>query len=273
MTQIVGWNLTVGSVLSFMPQIYILIKNKKLDGLSALTWTLNLLSSMNTAINALILYWSKIQCCQHLPLSKCIQNIVPLAQLISPAICILIICSLVAYYSDRLTEQDLVVQSHLKTNLKRSVLDFIEFVFRSYSFVWPAFIAALILLAVIVGVGAALMVFKGINNHATIFYADAIGISAVFFLVIMYIPQLYTTFKAKHQGSLSLVTLFIQAPGSLAIVYFDAVQNHLSWTSWVPFLVSAIQQFILITMCIYYYIRNRKSKSTGEETESLLISS
>ena len=40
--------------------------NKNLDGLSALTWALNYLSNMNTIINAVLLNWTEIQCCERL---------------------------------------------------------------------------------------------------------------------------------------------------------------------------------------------------------------
>eukprot|EP00026_Physarum_polycephalum_P011719 Phypoly_transcript_11960.p1 GENE.Phypoly_transcript_11960~~Phypoly_transcript_11960.p1 ORF type:complete len:321 (+),score=45.38 Phypoly_transcript_11960:112-1074(+) len=270
-TQIVGWLLTLGTVISFIPQMYALIVNKSLDGLSALTWALNYLSNMCTMVNAVMLNWTEIQCCQELPVLKCIENIVPLVQLGSPTVCTLIVFGLTTIYSDKLTDKELVVQAELKANMKRSFADFIEFIFGSYSFVRSLFVASILLTLACAGAGAALMVFAGIFHYATILYADIIGIFAVVFLMIMYIPQLYTTFKAKHTGSLSVVTLLIQAPGSLVVVYFDAIESHLSWTTWVPFLVSAIQQFILIFMCFYYYLRNRKSKPQSE-TEPLLSS-
>jgi uncharacterized protein with PQ loop repeat len=271
-TQIVGWLLTVGTILSFVPQMFSLIVNKNLDGLSALTWALNFLSNMNTTVNAFILNWNEIQCCQKLSAGKCIENLVPLAQLGSPTICTFVIFALTCLYSNRLNDKEVIVQAELKANMRRSAIDFIEFVFGSYSFVRPLFVASIILTFAMCGAGALMMIFLGVHHKGTILYADVIGICAVVFLMVMYIPQLYTTYKAKHQGSLSITTLVIQCPGSLAVVYFDAFQSHLSWTTWVPFLVSAIQQFVLIVMCIYYYIRNRK-KNLSSETAPLLPSS
>lgn len=270
--QVVGWLLTVGTIISFIPQIYALVVNKSLDGLSALTWALNYLSNLCTIVNALILNWAEIQCCQHLPFGKCLENIVPLVQLGSPTICTFIIFALTTAYSNRLTEKEMVVQASLKTNMKRSVVDFIEFVFGSYSFVRPLLVMSILVSILCAGVGALLMVFVGLKKHPTIMYADVVGIVAVVFLMVMYIPQLYTTYKVKHTGSLSVTTLLIQAPGSLAVVYFDAIQSHLSWTTWAPFLVSAIQQFVLIFMCLYYWLRNRKNKPSSE-TDPLLSSS
>lgn len=262
-TQVVGWVLTVGTLVSFLPQIITLVLSKNLDGLSALTWMLNYLSNMMTIVNAVMLNWSEIQCCEELPFGQCVENLVPLVQLAVPVFCTFLIFALTTLYSGRMTDKEKEREAELRTNRRRSVADFFDFLFGTNGFIVPLFFASLVLTAITAGVGAMLMIFLGINDNATILYADIAGVLAVIFLMVMYIPQLYTTYKVKHTGSLSLVTLLIQAPGSMAVVYFDAVQSGLSWTTWAPYFVSGVQQFVLIGMCIYYHFRNKKIAESG----------
>lgn len=268
--QVTGWLLTVGTFGSFVPQMWSLLVEKNLDGLAALSWALNYLSNMNTLINAFILQFVYIQCCHELSTLKCIGNLVPLLQLAMPAISTFIIFMLTSMYANRLTEPQKIREQELQANKRKSLASYFEFVFESNSFVRPLFIVSLFITFGCVVAGVLLMVFLGVTARATVLYADVVGIMAVLFLMVMYVPQLYTTFKVKHTGTLSVLTLMIQCPGSLAVVYFDFFQNHMSWTTWAPYLVSAVQQFVLIIMCFYY---KKNTKQYVAEKERLLASS
>jgi len=267
-TQILGWILTVGAAASFLPQIFTLLISKNLDGLSALTWMLNYLSNMMTMVNAIMLNWTEIQCCEELPFGKCLEAIVPLVQLAGPTICTFITFALTMVYADHMTEQQKLTEETLRLNSRKSAENFFDYIFGVNSFIVQCFIASIIITIIASAGGVLMMVFAGVTNDYTIIYAKVAGILAVVLLMVMYIPQLYTTYKAKHTGSLSVITLLIQAPGSIAVCYFDAILSHLSWTTWMPYLVSAIQQIVLIFMCIYYHFRNKRLSQKGETLET-----
>jgi len=82
------------------------------------------------------------------------------------------------------------------------------------------------------------------------------GIASILAL-IHYIPQFVRTYNLKDHGSFSLLMLGIQAPGGLtnAMVMWIGQGEH--WTTFTPMMLSAIQQFLLLGMCLYYkHIRN-----------------
>jgi hypothetical protein len=54
--------------------------------------------------------------------------------------------------------------------------------------------------------------------------------------------------------------LFIQMPGSLLVVYFQAVLNHKSWTTWLPYVCTAVQQGILIALWFWFRCVLRKKQ-------------
>jgi len=256
---------------SFVPQMFTLFQHKNLDGVSGLTMMLNYLSNLFTTINTIILYWYEVQCCKRLSAVQCIGNMVPMIQLSSSAVCTFIIFTQATAYSgrNRMTDEQKVVQDELTVNRNRSATDYIAFIFGTNGFIAKLFVMSLIGSVILFCIGAALMVFVGIDAKATSGYAKGIGLGAILFLMVMYIPQLYTTYKVKHSGTLSVTSLLIQCPGSLAVVYFAAIQSHLDWTTWSPYLASASQQAILLIMCLYYFLVNRNKKKE-QENEPLM---
>jgi len=78
------------------------------------------------------------------------------------------------------------------------------------------------------------------------------GIVSSFMIVVVWIPQLYTTFKAKRPGSLSIMMLALTAPGGyLAIIFVAVIYSNGIWV-WIPTVFSAAFQTVLLFMCIYY---------------------
>jgi len=66
--------------------------------------------------------------------------------------------------------------------------------------------------------------------------------------------------------------LIIQTPGSIILTYFQAVMYRESWSTWVPYLITTIQMSMLLTLCLYYTIRDcRKPKVPDLESKPLLI--
>ena len=63
--------------------------------------------------------------------------------------------------------------------------------------------------------------------------------------------------------------LILQTPGAFLFVIFLAFLYHDDFSTWLPPLVSGIEQSVLLGMCIYYWITERKTKR--EETQPLLV--
>jgi len=104
-------------------------------------------------------------------------------------------------------------------------------------------------------------------------YAQFLGLASAILIVLQWAPQIYTTWKLKSQGSLSIMMLLLQIPGALLVIFFQGVVNKADPTTWAPYVFGCIEQIILVAMCAAFYFRNRnRTPSTiASETESLLV--
>ncbi|EAX91708.1 hypothetical protein TVAG_327170 [Trichomonas vaginalis G3] len=102
------------------------------------------------------------------------------------------------------------------------------------------------------------IVYKGIHNDLLTYYGKMMGTASTIIVVIQYFPQMYTTFKLKTNGSLSILMLCIQAPGGLVNSLFLWLGQHDDWSTWISYMGAAVEQFILLGMCIYYKCVNKK---------------
>ncbi|OHT11072.1 PQ loop repeat family protein [Tritrichomonas foetus] len=100
----------------------------------------------------------------------------------------------------------------------------------------------------------------GFASSHVIRYGKVIGTISTFITVCQYLPQFITTCKLKDNGSLSLITLAIQAPGGTMNAIFMMVGNNDDWTTYLSTLSSAIQQWLLLILCAYYKLRQRRQK-------------
>jgi hypothetical protein len=84
-------------------------------------------------------------------------------------------------------------------------------------------------------------------------WANALGIMSASFAAIQYIPQIWTTYKLKHAGSLSILMMTIQTPGGLLFAASLAARlGWAGWSSWGVYVLTAIMQGIVLTMAIRY---------------------
>jgi hypothetical protein len=84
-------------------------------------------------------------------------------------------------------------------------------------------------------------------------WANALGIMAAAFAAVQYIPQIWTTYKLKHAGSLSILMMTIQTPGGFLFAASLAARlGWGGWSSWGVYVLTAIMQGILLTMAIRY---------------------
>ena len=90
-------------------------------------------------------------------------------------------------------------------------------------------------------------------------YATFLGVQATILTSTKYIPQIFTTWKLQHVGSLSIPMMCIQTPGSFVWVVSLATREGTAWSSWVSYLVTGLLQGSLLFMCIMFEVRDRKS--------------
>jgi uncharacterized protein with PQ loop repeat len=274
--QVVGWVITVGSFLSFIPQMYSLVKRKSPDGLSGVSWTMNYISNLGTTVNVFFLRWHQSMCCHVLTVQQCSVNLLPVVQLAAPWLAVLVIFIILAKYSKYPTPPTSPYSSYnnehasliSKSPPPQTRMDkIVDIIFLNNEFVVQLLIMSFVVTIAAAGVGVILVYHYGETSRQLVLYAQVWGVFALLLLVVQYIPQIYTTHKKKEAGSLSVATLLLQAPGALAVVYFQAFMNHGSWTTWAPYLCTAIQQFFLAGQCgVYYFIKWRAGRRGEQHT-------
>jgi uncharacterized protein with PQ loop repeat len=97
-------------------------------------------------------------------------------------------------------------------------------------------------------------------------WANFLGVQSTILASIQYIPQLFTTWKLKHVGSLSIPMMCIQTPGSFVWAVSLATREGTRWSSWATYVVTGILQGCLLIMCITWELADNKAKKRADQT-------
>jgi len=240
-----GIFLIVGTVVTYIPQYVVIIKRKTSSGLSSFMIGLTFLGSALTVINSCILTWPKFVCCKSLSFGNCLANNLASEQFLVSLVSTWILLPLFLKYAPRHTAQE-------------------RWFFRMNCGVFGLITTLAVTLSLI---AAALWYILGYSANTLFIYATALGYISSINQIIMYTPQIYTTFKAKSGGSLSVASLCMQIPGSILVIVFQGVLNHAPFSTWVPYVFAAIEQFILVVMIFLYKHRTIVAKKKREEIE------
>lgn len=90
-------------------------------------------------------------------------------------------------------------------------------------------------------------------------WANMLGIFGALLASIQYLPQLWTTWSLGHVGSLSIVTLCIQAPGSFVFATSLAIRlGRSGWSAWAVYVVGGCLQACLLLMAATFEFRQRR---------------
>jgi len=247
-----GVFLITGITVSYIPQYIAIIKVRSSDGLSYPTLALAFLSGLLTLINTGILNWNpKLMCCSIRSVSDCLAFNLPVIQLFIGPLCLFFLYIVFLRYfsfhpNTAQTRED-----------KRKE-------FRQATVVFALIFLAAIVLSIVAGV---LYYDVGVSSDHMVTYAQACGVMSSIAIVVQWVPQIYTVYKLKSPGSLSILMLLMQIPGAILVVIFLAVLNHEDFTTWSPYVVTFIQQVILVVMCVIYM---RRPKKEDPELESLI---
>lgn len=103
-------------------------------------------------------------------------------------------------------------------------------------------------------------------------WANILGILGTCLAAVQFLPQIWTTWKLQHVGSLSIPMMCIQTPGSF--VWVGSLAARLGWEGWSTwgiYLVTGFLQGCLLVMGITFELRARKRRQREEavgETDS-----
>lgn len=221
--------ITFGIFVSYLPQYYRIHVKRTSEGLSTNFLLLGSSSSIFTLTNIVLVSSRARQCCYSGALStfNCINSQLNLIQISIQCTCAIFILVLVLVLTKGSGKQD-------KHEYSRIVK-----------------------VGKIVGAHGALAVLQVVvgfaSKQSTLYIiANTNGLLSTLLTVIKYVPQIYTTYTLKHPGTLSVGMMCIQTPGGFVFTatLFFAKGSH--WSSWVSYLVAALLQGSLLTLCIYY---------------------
>ncbi|KAJ5239808.1 hypothetical protein N7468_004427 [Penicillium chermesinum] len=95
-------------------------------------------------------------------------------------------------------------------------------------------------------------------------WANFLGVLATILTSIQYFPQIYTTFRLRRVGSLSIPMMCIQTPGSLVwAASLIAREGAKGWSIWGMLVVTAGLQGTLLVMALYFEYLGPNAKSKG----------
>lgn len=248
---VIGVLLMLGSIVSYLPQYYKIIKNKNVNGISHWSQGLNNISCFCAFFGAFMFDYHIFRDC---PKDKyCNRDLIPFFQLLFVWLCPLInYVIFIKYYHCPSYKKSKV---YYCPSFKKSNTHFIEIESRYfvYGFFWFYVLIFLgcCLMTSIVLVGN----WKNWKNHGLLFGKILNSLSSLI-TAFVWIPQIYKTVKEKTVGSLSLLSLAIQAPGTFMIFIFQVVISHSSWFIGLPYLITSIFQTAIFGFG-YYYERKR----------------
>lgn len=97
-------------------------------------------------------------------------------------------------------------------------------------------------------------------------WANFLGLLATVLAAVQYIPQIITTWRLQEPGSLSVIMMCIQTPGSF--VFAASLYARLGWggwSAWGLFIFTGCLQGCLLAMSLVFLWRDRKEQKRLEE--------
>jgi len=291
-----GIFLIVGVFVSWASQHIAILRSKSSQGISWVTIFLANVSTSCNTINVILEDFNKtIRCCGIFGTSHCNEALLSTYQIASGWINSVFVFILILIYfpKDILKSESIVINSRSVTpfhssDSKGSISSYesvpnfdtthltVKKVETGPNYIQKrrgiiAFIIY-ILFCLILFPGISVLLYSiygGSDSSPTIKFAFSLGILSTVCNVLQYTPQIIKTLFEKEVGSLSIVMLLLQAPGSFMVVVFQGVLYKENVSTWLPFFITGIQQVILLTICIVFELRKRR-QAKSIETQPLL---
>ncbi|OHT06523.1 PQ loop repeat family protein [Tritrichomonas foetus] len=238
---IAGAAIFVGTVIGLVPQVYRIVRLKSSYGISPFYVLITSISQILVVLNIWCLHSADFYGMLQISLTRTLPRQLTFGNLFILWVVYLPIVALVYIFFDKKIRHNRNADS-VKREWKLTVTLSGVLILITFSLFLPMII---------------LQVMYGCSSKQVINYGKGIGIASTFVTFLQYLPQFITTCKLKDNGSFSLVTLGIQAPGGTLNFIFMMVGNGEDWTTWLSTFSCAVQQWLLLGLCIYYKLRQR----------------
>jgi len=249
--EVLGSIIIVGTQISYIPQHVNIIRSRSSVGISPWWILLCHLSAWSNIVSAFLTEWDLFICCQISSFWKCNAILLSLYQLLVGWTNLFLLHLLLLFFFESDPGTDII-------QARRSRYVVVAF--------WVVMITYMMLTAFsgFVLIFSSPKIIGGAPQH----FAFALGIFSTISTVCMYLPQIYKTWRLRDRGALSFFMLLLQCPGAFMTCAFQ-MSYKASFTIWLPYMATGIQQAILIYMIVYFWMRARL-KRKSEEQQSLL---
>ncbi|KAK2738023.1 hypothetical protein FQN57_007289 [Myotisia sp. PD_48] len=239
-----------GILFSYLPQLIRIISRRSSFGISPYFVLLGVTSGVSSFANILVLPKSArdIACCHEISGVACFAGLLGIFQVGVQTSCFAAVLVLFVAYFPR--DSPGIPLALPETSSRK----------KSHSFRTAIAVAVIcVVYTIFVATLASVVILEYPSSRQL--WANILGIMSTILSSIQYFPQIYTTFRLRSVGSLSIVTMLIQTPGSL--IWAASLAGRLGiegWSTWGVFVVTAMLQGTLLIMCIYFeHINPQKS--------------
>ncbi|KIM28209.1 hypothetical protein M408DRAFT_23915 [Serendipita vermifera MAFF 305830] len=273
--------LCIGLVLSYLPQHYKIIHSGTSEGLNPLYLLLGSTSAASGMLNVITLQWVIIACCKYLNPGQCIESlgavwIVGLQWFFFTTILVLYLVYFPPHrkYVDITShtvpwDHSMVTRQNVPSTEWR--LASIAGITTLVHFLFITFVTFFLILTE----HSATTPSKPYPipspdpnpppsypapypTQRILLWATFLGLLSTVLAVVQYAPQLWTTWKAKTVGALSIPMMCIQTPGAILMVTSIAIRPGTNWTSWITYATAGVMQGSLLVMCICWKVRQKR---------------
>ena len=236
---ILNWVLIVGVYISFVPQHVRVIRRRTSEGLSPSYLLMGAVSAFASFVNMYLVTVPARHCCTvALNAYQCTNAMTGYIQVGVQALGFCLVLVLCVY----LTKNSPNEPAHDYKMIYRYYLFFVIYVIVNF-------------------IACICVVHAPGQQHGRNAYADVSGIVSLIFQIVQYFPQLWTTYRIREPGTLSIPSMIIQVPGTFYWAYSLYDEANSKWSSYLPFFAAASLQGILLLMCIFYRWRMHVRKS------------
>lgn len=231
-----GFLLFVGIFLAYVPQMIKLISLRSNLGLSLWTTVLASASNACSLFDALNQYWNYFYCCMMISPWQCITILLVILNYTLTWFCwhAIYILALV-FWPDPAAKDEKEKQSREKY---------------THLFVFLGYMVFMILGFVAIVLGTTVDSFKQIVWFNTLL-VSGFGIISAGLTLLIWVPQIYTTYVLKGSQSLSLIMMIVLTPGSFVNLYYQIGMDAKFWI-WIPTALAGFFQCVLCCMMVYF---------------------
>ncbi|VDC04310.1 unnamed protein product [Peniophora sp. CBMAI 1063] len=256
-TDILTALLSVGLIISYLPQHYRIISKNSSEGFSPLFLLLGATGSASGMLNMIVMQWGVLKCCDVYSAADCLETVGGVIQVglqwalfnITQILYILYFPVHLKYVTAR-TSDGAPVRTKAKTS----------------SWSLSITLSWVVLLHVLLETFATAILLSGsphspdssVRSEQLELWATFLGISSGVLVVFQYAPQIWHTYKMRLVGALSIPMMLMQTPGGFAMALSIILRPGTNWTSWLQFVVAAGMQAILLTLCICWKVRQNR---------------